>query len=473
MVLSISIDQSQFRLDSERPPYATLGGLVAPSFIKIADWSYKPVDHSLVLLEPPNRSRAVLPVSVRNLDDTVAGSWGNDADISEIDNSPAGTGKSFLRTANEGFDGAWNPVELDGQTVVSIQAKITSIYLSTGISFQSNIVSHNYLDTSIEHAMLLGYAGQGQIRELGQVPIVNGYFQYEVGDTAMIELTGGYAAGVIRYFLIKADGTMQLIRTTRSRLTNHPIAELLLYFTNSRLNNVLYCNDQEATTNFETIAILENFQDWFNDFFVASTADVIQMADNNPQFTFPNHKQRLRTLTANLNMRQKADRDDFLAFFNYHGIEIPFIFIDNAHKDPNGNPTEFWARFSSAFGDKARQSCLSAHAATIIEDYRNDYIPKLLDPDPPTVPKIDDLSAGGAGEIWMTIGAATNNIVNYQYHMKHLVGRTYGSPVDVGLNLNPLIEGLVTGDDYYFQVRAVDYSGRISAWSTEDFQAAG
>ena len=65
------------------------------------------------------------------------------------------------------------------------------------------------------------------------------------------------------------------------------------------------------------------------------------MADGESQQTYPNSRRVIRSLTANLNMRTKAARDEFLAFFNYHAQGQEFLFIDKAHTDENKRPTEF------------------------------------------------------------------------------------------------------------------------------------
>lgn len=246
-----------------------------------------------------------------------------------------------------------------------------------GISFQNTgaTLRHDYTHADVKHGIRCDSTFQGIIYEAG---VIKRYFRWHTGDRVILELN----TGIVRYYLVKPDGRMILLRATASKLTTVPIAQI------SGLGNGgsdqggmddvgLY--NAKATANFESIGVLEGFQDWFNELSRSSSAEAIEMADSNPQFTYPNRKKRLRTLSANLNMRTTADRLDYIDFFNNHGMETEFIFVDKARVDRDGNNEWFWARFGSPFGDKMRASCLSAHSAVIVESYRDDYIPPVPD----------------------------------------------------------------------------------------------
>lgn len=360
MALSVSLDKDQFRYDSEQKPTALIadGTLV---WIKLSSWQYYEAGNGENELNPPNRSLRNTPVVVRNLLDPT---WTLGTGVTEV-------GSGIQRTTGTGNDGAYYDTPLNTSNC-SIQAVIENIN-PAGISLQNgSSVTHDYFAANaIQHSIYLDGSGQGKILENGSSPAQNKWFKYAIGDMIMIELT----LGIVRYYLIKPDGSMTILRTTRSKLSEAPKAEVLVYAPDSELSDVLVFDGDEASTSFENVGVLHNFQDWMNDFSVASTSDPIQMADNNIQFTFPNDKTRLRILNANLNMRTKDQRDDFLDFFNYHGNELEFIFVDKAHRDRQKQDTEFWAQFTSPFGDKARASCLSVHQAQITEAYRNDYVP--------------------------------------------------------------------------------------------------
>lgn len=435
-------------------------------FLKISDWQYIEFPNSGRTIVPPNRSKVSVPIQIRETT--------GDGAYTEV-NIDAGLYGYQKSSAVDGWgDGFYFNDALDSNKC-SIQAKMPgwNVIASdmAAISLQSGTVSHqHYTSNTIEHALIFGLYGQGQIRELGVIPPVNGYFKWEAGDIGLIELIDG----VVRYYLIKPDGTMLLLRTTRSKLASDVYGEMALYGASTILLDVLVWSNVYASTSFEMIGVLEGFQDWFNDFSHSSTAEAIQMADNNPQFQFPNHKKRLRSLNASLNMRVKADRDKYLNFFNWHGVEEEFIFIDNAHKDTDNETTEFWARFGSPFGDKVRNSCLTAHQAVIMESYRNDYIPILADASGPTAPVIDNITELNGIEILLEITASTDNIELYEYKMKVGSGE-YGNPVEYANNYPAPDHSVFTGTlspwpagTYYFQVRAKDHSGNYSAWSAED-----
>lgn len=322
----------------------------------------------------PNRSEPSVLAKLRGMDNVT---WVADTGVT----SSYASGTTYRKLKTDGtpeYKGAYYDTALS-PTLCSVQAKLgtnpnvpdgSPVY---GLSLQnsSGSIHQDPTNVAVSHAMRFDDNGQCIIFENGAIC---GYFRAAYVQTAMIELT----SGVVRYYFIYADGSMKLLRTTRSKLTSAPKATIMLYAPDVQVTDVWVMSNAQTTQSFESIGALYNFQDWFNEYALASTAEAIQMADNNPQFTFPNHKKRLRTLQANLNRRELSDRLAFIEFFNYHGTEKEFIFVDNARKDSNGNREEFWARFGSPLSDKMRASCISAAAATIIESYRNDYIPEAI-----------------------------------------------------------------------------------------------
>lgn len=374
MALGISIDRDEHRFDSETFPFVTLTDFFAPGAFKIGHSVYKNLPTTLgstFTFRPPNTSIKDCPIAIRRFE---TGSWTitplvgitGTADVDGFIKNIGGT---------EGWHGAHSPAA--SATKSSIQATAMSLTLSAGISMQNSDVAieHNYFDSDVTHSIILGQGGVGSIREQGVLVPQNASFRYEVGDSVMIELEDG----LVRYFLIKADQSVRLLRTTRSKLTAAPQYEVMLYFIQSQLTNVFLFDGDEATDTIDLIGVLENFQDWQNDFIWSSTADAITLANNDSEFTFANSKTRIRSLTPNLNMRQKSQRDDFLDFFLHHGGEKEFIFRDLAHTDRDREATDFWARFTAGFGDKTRASCLSIHASQITETYRNDVVLKQED----------------------------------------------------------------------------------------------
>lgn len=367
MAITISSTRNIVRFDSTSLPRVATSGIDDIGYLKVADWAYIPITDVLMALQIPNRSLPVCKLEARNVNFQAL-------TVSTGITHASGT---LSRTGSDAYGGGYYNTALDGDNC-SIQVKIPDTLGLCGISLQdgSGTITHEIdVDTSVAHAMILDENALGSIRELGQLPPSNAYFKYEPGDTAFIELIDG----IVRYFLVKSDGSLRLIRSTRSKLTEDPKAEVMVYTSGYELTELYFWNGEAESTVIETVGVLQNFQDWFNDYAWISTADSLEMANKDLQFTYPSQKTRLRNLTANLNVRTKDDRDDFLAFFLYHGIEKEFLFVDLAHKDANNDPTEFWARFASPFGDKARSSCLSAHTASIVESYRNDFVPILTE----------------------------------------------------------------------------------------------
>lgn len=365
---TITFSFPQWRYDSSGNPFAETGFDSTNAFVKLNDWLYTPATQGgMTFLSIANKSQKVCNLAIRPVDNFT---WVSDANVTVVNDS--GTGATITMTG-AGPLGTYVDTELSTD-LCSLQARILNMTgPPVGISLQDVAVpTHDYNSILIPHAIRLNQEGQGQILEFGLPVGTNGYFKYSILDSVMIELT----SGVVRYYLITPGGEMTLLRTTRSKLTGAPKAEVMVNEGFGSFTDVWILNAPEVSITFESIGVLQNFQDWNNEYFISSTAETIMMANNEPQFTFPNTKTRLRSLNANLAMRDKTFRLEYEAFFHWHGVEKEFLFIDNAKTDILDNPVEWWARFASPFGDRSRNSCLSAHSAQILESYRNDYIPK-------------------------------------------------------------------------------------------------
>lgn len=366
MALGITLDKTIHRADSELFPVIDLVDPPATPAIKIADWLYFRLDDYPLPIRLPNRTMKSCPVIVRDIDTP---SFTLNTGVTQVT-------FNFFKNNTSGWAGAYYNTALS-TVKCSIEAKAAFDNRSTGISLQNGdvTITANYFDPNAVHSIIFGQGGLASIREQGVLVPNNANFYYEVGDKAMIELD----KGIVRYYHIKANGEMRLVRATRSKLTAAPKAQVTLYTALAELHEVYVFNNTEAATSIELIGALDNFQDWQNEFVWSSTADAITLANNENEFTFANSKTRIRSLTPNLNMRVKRERDDFLDFFLYHGIEKEFLFLDKAHTDRDRNSTEFWARFTSGFGDKARSSCLSIHGSQIVETFRSDLVNKDID----------------------------------------------------------------------------------------------
>lgn len=442
MPLEISISQNQFRNDSTVYPRLTISGYAEQPYIKLHDWQYFPAIGESFLFEPNNRSMIDCPVYLRDCKYDLD-NWTIDAAVGDFSIVPTPGSYGFFRNgggAGGSFKGAYyDGVALDGN-IVSIQATAQSTQLSTGISLQnSDDPTHDYLGDKIPHSIILGQNGQLSIREFGVVPpTMSSQYKYDELDTAMIEYDR--EDNIVRYYLIK-DGAMFLLRATRPKFTAEPIGEIMLFFPNSYLEGVLIHNGDEAVDTFENIAVAKRksrisvFQKWKNPRRRISNADPIQLADGEFEFTYPSSKRVLRQIALTPGSYNDEGFQDLEDFYNHHGDTLEFIFVDEARKDVSGNPQEFWARFSGGFGDQTGNGCLFDHNTNIVEAYRGDYIPKLLDTTPPVVVLGENEGSFGTA---LFLAVATDNI---------------------GIRLCRIfVNGVQVGEDTYYNGVNDDYS---------------
>jgi len=374
MAIVISIDKLRHRGDSTDWPIVTASGYSTYGRIKVGEWLYYNASASFDLVLP-NRSEPSLVVWLRKV--TIP--------AFTLGSGVSQSTSTFTRTSGTGWVGAYYNTALSA-VKCSIEGTTTDLDLISGISLQNGDVTptNDFTNVAVAHSLTFGppvengVIGKGWliIREAGGVIQNKNEAYYEVGDKGLIELDNG----IVRYYLVKPGGTLILLRATRSKLTVAPKATVLVYDAGASLSGVVIFDGvgDETSETIETVGALENFQDWQNDFFRVDTGQPITMADGESQLTYPNSRRVVRNLTANLNMRTKAQRDAFLAFFQYHAQGKEFLFVDNAHKDEDNVATEFFARFTSPFGDKARGSCLSVHQAQITETMRKDVFAKVI-----------------------------------------------------------------------------------------------
>lgn len=373
MALGLTLSNTIWRYDSTILVGVFPDGLADLGIVQIGDDDYiRNVINGDFEHRFRNRSSTDLLVTLR--DQKVVPEWvpsGGDIYGEDTLVGPIGLGGFFSVPGGVYYDTAIDP------DLCSIQARILS---GGGISIQNGDVepTHDYEDPQVAHSMRAFGGGYGEIRENGQIVPVGGRFKWtaygELANTETMLIQVDH--GVVKYYLVKADNTMILLRTTRSKLTSDPKIEVKLALEGDELDEIYYTDAEEASANIEIVGVLENFQDWNNDFLISSTGDSIMMANNEPQFTYPNPKRNVRALNANLAMRTKEQRLAFEDFFMWHGNEREFIFVDKAKTDADSNTTEFWARFASPFGDKSRNQCLSSHTAQIVESYRREYVAK-------------------------------------------------------------------------------------------------
>jgi hypothetical protein len=459
MAVTVSVSKAQHRFDDGYKPKVTIAGLDNIGKLKLNDWQYIDVANGINNLFPDNRTDPTAEIIVR---DVYRPTW--------ISNhfGVGVNGSGDLLNSPDGATG-WLGAIMDGDLSLvkcSIEAKASSTNLTSGISLQhSSDPVIDFDQPEAIHAVVFGQNGRGHIRELG-VQIVGSGFLYSVGDKVIIEHTGG-ANGIVRYYMVKSDDkTMRLMRRTRSKLTETPTAVALVYFPGSQLDELFVYADDEATVSFENIGVLEDFQDWENDVELVSTGETLEKADKNKQFTFPNPKRALRVVNATREVVPKEERAEFIAFFEWHNIDKPFIYVDNARPDSwlTDEKLEYWAKFASGFKDRMRGSCLSAHGAAIVEDFRRDIIAKA-DVVYPTAPFIfDSFTGGGVWQLECYPAVSAIGVSYYEWQVKPTAGAYGASQID---NTTHTFTGLIVSDNYTARVRAVDYEGNLSGWSDE------
>jgi len=470
MSLSVSVSLSFFRQDSSILPVITAGDVSNQAFVKISDWLYLRMDAANLTFVPPNRTLNPVPVVLRDLFFPAF----------TLDAGVISSGGALERTSGEGYNGAYYNTPLNA-TKCSVQGKATSTQYSCGISLQDSdeAISHNYGVATVAHSITLGQDGQGSIRELGLLAKNNATFKYEVGDTAMIELDGT----VVRYFLIKENGTMKTLRTTRSKLTAEPVAEVMLYFTGSNLRNIFVNDNASASTSFENIGVAYYervdgkerkvvWQKWGNARTTQPIGDALEMADKRTQFTYPNQKTVLHALNLTPKSYGKKAFLKMIDFVKWHKNDTEFIFIDYARRDEEGNPSEYWARFQGAFSDSPINACIFEEGVQIIEDFRNDYIPALKDT---VLPNVSVESVEDNPFVLNVTGFASDNILLVSLQL-FLNNKAYGDPF---LTETPTSEewgALIQKDDLEpgintIFVIATDYGGNERQSNTMTYDA--
>lgn len=411
MALTIAIDREFHRNDSTIFPVVTISDFDGVPYIKIADWQYFPAPSTEFPIFPNNRSMIDCPVQVRDCLTFDPEFWEIDPPDADFLIDYDDITDTFTRSGAE--NNTWRGIAYTGillGDVITVQATAMSINLSSGISLQdSPFGSHDYFSPDVAHAVIFGQNGQLTIRELGVKPKSwTSDYQYEVGDKAMIELIDNF---IVKYYLIKPDNTMILLRTTLSKLTTDPTADVMLFQTGSSLKNVILCYAVDEVT-FENIGVArrakgeKEWQKWENQRQRISNAIPIQLADGEFEYTFPSSKKVLRQHSLTPKTYNNAGFQAFEDFFNWHGNEKNFIFVDEARKDAFDNKQEFWARFAGPMSDSSKNACLFDYGVPVIEAYRGDFIPRVTDETPP---EISLAANSGSGDIAIFIATATDD----------------------------------------------------------------
>lgn len=330
---TIAISKPQHRFDNATKPLLTIGGAGSYPKLYIPGYEYRnfPVTNQF-LWSPPNRTDLALPIYIR---DAYLSTWTLSAGVNNSSNN-------FLKTANEGFSGAYATNVAAGNC--SIEGKPTTIYGNTVFALQSGVFSFDYYSANnIEHALVFNatqdnIVGFGRIIERG---VQKQYFTWEVGDTGLLE----HFNGVVYYWQIKSDGTPILLRAKRSLLSYPITPTLVLYHVNAGANDVRIWEGSGDSAQIDLFGVLEDFQDWENAAQFESLADKTMTKDKIEDFTYFSSLKNLQTLSINIRWDEEEKYKNALEFFKWHDLNRPFIYKDAARKN------EFFAQFVSAFKD--------------------------------------------------------------------------------------------------------------------------
>ncbi len=325
--------KTQHRFDNTDKPVFTIAEQGSYPKLFVRDYFYREMATSDYTWNPPNRTDYSVPVEVR---DCFLSSWSVSSGVSNSSNN-------FTKNATEGFSGA--TADSIGSGNCSIEGKPGWIYGSTAFALQSGTSSYDYYNSSgdIEHALIFnqspdGITGVGFIRERG---IEKKRFKWVIGDSGLIELKDG----IIRYYQIKSDGAMILLRSKRSLLSYPVTPTVVLYHVGAIAQTVRIWAGSGAATVLDLFGVLSDFQDWQNQAGWESLAEKTMNKDKTEDFTYFTDLKNLMTLSLNINWDEGEKYRDFLEFFRWHDLSREFIFSDAARN------IEFFAKFVSSFKD--------------------------------------------------------------------------------------------------------------------------
>lgn len=349
MAVGISVNKTYHRFDTVLPPQFTITGTAAtPSNRLIADIQlYKDFSaaESPFLWSPLNRTND-MPFTIRQMNKSTL-------TLTNI-NRDAGivyTNRLYKQAGNgDGFDGGVFANVVSGTVGIEIKP-INSNSGTYAVSLQSGVVTQDFQGPNIEHCLILGGSNVGSISEYGVV--MDPQFAYADGDRFYLE----HRNGIVRYWQIKSDTNVILLRTTRSKL-EYPIKPcVLLYHETCNALVTLFLGD-EASINLKVIGVLNwDLQDLQNSQTLEPTAEHTVTKDKQEEFTYFSKSKSLVTQTLSLEWRNEALYQEFRDFFQWHGVSREFIFIDKARSRLLLNPifglaaNEMLAKFTGAWSD--------------------------------------------------------------------------------------------------------------------------
>ena len=327
MALSIIPTKEKHRFDRASKPRFNFAdyGDYAKFFIR--DYLYLPVTKSFYIWNPPNQTDQP-KIYLR---DAGISTWELSVGVSHDGNG------NFNKTSISDWNGA-TAAEIESGNC-SIEGKPANQNSTIVFSLQSGTESFNFFyQVEIEHALVFGSGGTLSIWERG-VPKLTSSWQN--GDVGLVEKYGN----IVRYYLIKADGTAILLRSIRSKLAFPIVPTLTLFHQNAIVSDVRIWAGDEAETTIQNYGVLQNFQDWQNKASWESLGETTVNKDKSEDTTYFSVQKNLKSISLNVAWDDGPEYTKYLEFFEWHDKSKEFIFVDNARHD------EFFAKFASGFSD--------------------------------------------------------------------------------------------------------------------------
>ncbi len=341
MPIGISITKMQHRFDSPSLPYITVSGSTGFNRILIPGvYSYYQ-GNEVLPWTPPNRSYENLVIKALELNGvTYVPATGTTFDSGSA---------AITRTGADGFSGA---VAGPWSTDIAIEGKPTNILVTTGISLQSGTIDYDFIfSNGIEHCIIFGVSNALSIWEHG---VYKGGCFWALGDRGLIIREGD----IVKYYVIRANGTVELLRSTRSNLAASVYAVPMVYHNGATVENCFVYVGTKAETTITTYGVLDGtFQDWGNQQQFESLAEKTMTKDKVEDFTYLSPVENVISMGLNLEWREEEKYQEFREFFEHHDLKRPFIFKDAARNKLRRIPrfpmadNEMLVNFVSAWKD--------------------------------------------------------------------------------------------------------------------------
>lgn len=269
-----------------------------------------------------------------------------------VDGAISGTNRySKTGGTGDGWHGAQFATAASG--VVGVELKpigVTS--LSTyGVYLQSSASPNlGFLDATVEHALVFGQNGVGQIYEGG---VSKMRFEWRQDDRGYIELRDG----IIRYWQIRSDTDVRLLRATRTTMA-YPVQPTFLLYHEAGTADVVLFLGEEASTSIQIYGVLNwDLQDLQNPQQIEPLGERSIDKGKGEEVTYFTDEKNLITLSLNLEWRLEELYQEFREFFQYHDNFKEFIFIDKARDKlllqpiPSLADNEMFAKFTGSWKD--------------------------------------------------------------------------------------------------------------------------